>query len=129
MRKMIIIALLLSRAHNTFSQTEPNPPMTKEDYLTRSRHQKTAGYILLGAGVTCIAIAASVKGDLGAIVALVPAGTAAMLLSIPQFIRSGRNKRRAERATAGIDREKNFQIQSNSYSFHYYPVLKLRFKL
>jgi hypothetical protein len=80
------------------------------DYLKKSRRQKTTAWILLGTGsaliVAGIAAAYSVDDDpISAAVSLVflsGPGIVTSLISIPFFVASGRNKRRALAASSWI---------------------------
>jgi len=67
----------------------------KEELLLRSKHQKTAGFVLLGAGVLLFAIAAPGEVSFDEAAVLAVGGGAAILGSIPLFLASGRNKRKA----------------------------------
>ena len=130
MRKFATIILLLSLSITSFSQTDSSKQvMTRQDYLARSRGQKIAGFVLLGVGATCAAIAAPGNVSFETLGTLVTVGGIAALASIPLFIAAGRNKRKARNASAGIDLQKMLLIQPNSYAFHYYPAVKLRFRL
>lgn len=96
MKKITFSVLLLSMSAVTFSQqTDPMPPLTKQDYLQRSKNEKQAAFVLLGIGGACIAIAAPGKVDLGMAGALVIGGGAAIIGSIPLFIAAGKYKRKA----------------------------------
>jgi hypothetical protein len=129
MRKFATIILLLSLSISSFSQADTTRPMTRHDYLARSRGQMIAGFVLLGVGATCAAIAAPGNVSFETLGTLVTVGGVAALVSIPLFIAAGRNKRKARKASAGIDLQKSLLIQPNSYAFLYYPALKLRFRL
>jgi hypothetical protein len=107
MKRTIIAILLLFYFIPTFSQTTVAPaPLARADYLAKSKRQKTTGFILLGAGVTLIAILAPGNTDLDAVGILAPAAGACILGSIPFFIASGKNKKRAMNASAGIEMER-----------------------
>jgi hypothetical protein len=93
---VMIFLVLVSSAHA--QQTTP----AKDELLRRGKHQKTAGFVLLGAGALLFAIAApgEVSFDEAAILAV--GGGAAVLGSIPLFLASGRNKRKAMRMTTSF---------------------------
>lgn len=129
MKKFATVFLLLSLSLSSFSQTDTTKKMSRQDYLARSRGQKIAGFVLLGIGATCAAIAAPGNVSFETLGTLVTVGGLAALGSIPLFIAAGRNKRKARKASAGIDLQKSLLIQPNSYAFHYYPAVKLRFRL
>jgi len=129
MRKLAIIILLLSLFTSSYSQVSHTKRVTKQDFLTHSRNLRTAGFVFLGIGVTCLAIAAPGNVDFETLGYLVIIGGAATLASIPLFIGAGSNKRKARKASAEIDLQKSLLIQPNSYAFHYYPAVKLKFRL
>jgi len=52
MKKMTILSLLLILSANLFSQqTTSSPTFNKQDYLQKSKNQKTAAWVLLGGGI------------------------------------------------------------------------------
>ena len=93
--------LLAILSGTSFSQqTDLTQSLTREVYLQKSKNQKTAARILLGSG-TALAAGSLVwasqnlfSTSSGPVVFLV-AGSVAMLGSIPLFIASGKNKRKA----------------------------------
>src|SRR5437762_14179559 len=108
MRKTTVFAMLLIIAINSFSQ-QANPsrtPMT-EDYLKKSKHQKTAAWAFLGGGAALFITGLVIpqgeqqwddyflvpveghKND-GVKGAFYLVGTLSMLGSIPFFIASGK---------------------------------------
>lgn len=96
MKKIIVLLLLTSILSDTYGQTT----LTKQDYMKKSKNQKTAAWILLGGGT-----AAGIGGVLWATSnlfskdsgpeILVAMGGAAVIGSIPLFIAAGRNKHTA----------------------------------
>ena len=95
MKMVIIFLMLLILSIAVFSQeTTSSQSLTKEDYLTKSRHQKTAAWILLGGGVAMFAIAAPGNVSFDALGVLVVVGTVATLSSIPLFIARDATKER-----------------------------------
>lgn len=96
MKKITFSFLLLSVSAVTFSQqTDPMPPLTKQDYLQKSKSQRTTAFILLGSGAALLAIAAPGNVSFDILPVLVIGGGAAIAGSIPLFIAAGKNKRRA----------------------------------
>ena len=106
MKKIIICLMLSLFGFQSFSQT---PAGSKEYYLQKSKNQKKAGWILLAAG-TVMAVGGgigfsnnwdlfqnSTKADVYGSIML--GGIVADLVSIPVFISSGRNSRRAARVS------------------------------
>jgi len=104
MKKTFIFLILLLFMAKGFSQTTPSTPFSKEDYLQKSKKQKTAGWIFLAGGT-----ALTVVGVIGfsstyddwddnstdAYGYLMLGGPLIALGSIPFFISSGSNARKA----------------------------------
>jgi hypothetical protein len=118
----------------TFSQ------QSKADYLKRSRNQKKAGWILLSAGsATVITSIIFPKG--GLIADYSPAkysfenlkttlfiiGGSLNLSSVPFFIYSGKNKRKA--AAVSFKMENYRQPYKLGYANTSFPAIIVRFKL
>lgn len=96
MKKMISLAMLLAVVVTSFSQqTESSPVLTKQDYLQKSKSQRTSAFILLGTGAALLAVAAPGNVSFDILPILVIGGGAAIIGSIPLFIAAGKNKRRA----------------------------------
>ncbi|NVJ84873.1 MAG: hypothetical protein HWE15_01110 [Algoriphagus sp.] len=101
---IFVVATLIGAAYPSFAQQ-----MTKQDYLEKSKKQKTTAWILLGAGAAVTTTGAIIfsenfcifgcsKSEVDASNAggvMVLAGGAAMLASIPVFISSGNNAKKA----------------------------------
>lgn len=106
-RKKIVFSLLVITLGITVSGQQPEPvnKMTRQDYLQKSKNQKTTGWILLGGGTAMAVVGAIVFGqsdwlseddpntDLGGF--LFVGGIVADLVSIPFFISSSSNARKA----------------------------------
>ena len=99
--KAILIAIVVSQAINSFGQDSIH---TKQYYLHKSKNQKTTGIVLLagGAALTTIGtiilfqdISDDYGGDSELESIMTAVGSTAMLVSIPFFISSGTNARRA----------------------------------
>lgn len=112
--KLVFLMLLLTIIyHRGNCQQVPVPDRESKDYyIQKSKKQKTAGWILLGAGAGLITTAFIVGNsndatidDIGTSGGLVIAGTLAGIGSIPLFIASSRNKRKAARASVYIQNE------------------------
>jgi hypothetical protein len=107
MKKTILPLVFILTTASSFAQTTSTDVKTKEYYITKSRHQKTIGWIMLGGGVALtglgIAIGAAETIDYalgsssntGAGTAFVIVGAASTLGSIPFFISAGHNKSKA----------------------------------
>jgi hypothetical protein len=96
---------------------------TKDELLRRSKHQKTAGFVLLGAGVLLFAIAAPGEVSFGEAAILAVGGGAAVLGSIPLFLASGRNKRMAMRMTTSFRLQQFPLLPSGNWSITRIPTL------
>lgn len=104
MKKIICLPLFLLFSISIFSQQSQSPALSKEYYLQKSKNQKTTGWVLL-AGGTAIAIGGGIlfgnsdflSGDSNADAGgyLMLGGIAADLISIPFFISSAKNARKA----------------------------------
>lgn len=146
MKKIITILALILISDSTFSQQNNlSPTLTKQDYLEKSKKKKTTAWILLGGGAALALIAVVIpEGDLtdeldpyclcydihendGIKGALVLAGGLSMLGSIPFFIASGKNKRRAMNVSFKNDPVP--QIQKSSFVYRYIPSFSLKISL
>jgi hypothetical protein len=128
MKKIMVYFLMLVLPVISFCQkTNDSVPVVKTDYLTKSKSQKTAAFILLGIGVTTLTIAAVGDLDLDVLGTVVIVGGVATIASIPLFIASGKNKRRAMKASAFIKMETVPLIQKQSFIQNSYPAFSVRF--
>jgi hypothetical protein len=126
----LLIAIILSAA-TVAQNTDSSRVMTKQDYLQKSKSQKTAAWILLGGGVALdigggfwAASDFSINGP----DVLIVVGTASILASIPFFIASGKNKRKAMKATVFFKMEKG-ALLSHSLSYPPFPALHIQINL
>jgi len=137
MKKSILYFLLLAIPATSFCQkTYDTIPDIKTDYIVKSKNQKTAAWVLLGGGVALIGTGFLV-GDgknasfddaaTGAVLAGI--GVLSTIGSIPLFIASGKNKRRAMQATTFIKMENATMIQNQSFAQTSYPAITLKIKL
>ena len=153
MKKIILYTLLLLFSVAAFCQSTPNDiPTVKTDYLKKSKNQKTTAWVLLGGGfaltmTSALMAAPKVSEDVGnafvGIFSAEPApennytaenillitGTASMLASIPFFIASKKNKRKAIDMSANIKMENARMIQNQSFVQTSYPSIALKIKL
>jgi hypothetical protein len=146
MKQAIILTLLFSFATASFGQqTAQRQPLTKTDYLQKSKNQKKTGQILLIGG-TALLITGIVfpKGDLvqegflyipdeyendGIKAVLILAGVTSDLASIPFFIASKKNRRKANAASAFIKMEKAAVLQRTVVRNQSFPALGIRIGL
>lgn len=143
MKKATCVLLLLAITFSGLTQST----LSKEEYLKKSKKQKTAAFVLLGGGaaltVTGTAIAASrVYNEIGSIITegenddtyvaggiMVATGLAAMVGSVPLFIASGRNKRKAAKITAAIKLENRQLLLGQFISMRSYPAASVKISL
>ena len=133
MKKIFFCLTLLLLTVKSFSQT---PALSKEDYLKKSKTQKTVGWVMLGGGVAMttigyVIITQQVNDDpLNAIttgqgyVVLMIAGAATALGSIPFFISSAKNARRA--AAISFNNQKILFPQQNTFVLKTQPTVTLK---
>lgn len=143
--------MLLIIATATFSQqTTPSPVLTKQDWLKKSKNQKTAAWLLVGGGVvlsstSLILIATKGAEDVFNIIPgivtgdptpqnnyttetiLLTGGAAAILSSIPLFIASGKNKGKS--MSLSFKNERTRQLQKSSFVYRAVPSLTLKISL
>jgi len=143
MKKILLCFLMLTIVMITFSQqVTPSLTLTKQDYLLKSKHQQTAAVVILGGGVLI--------GGIGVIVAtrgviplpfptapneqqinnggtLMAIGTVAALGSIPLFIASSRNKKKA--LSLSFKNEKMMQLNKSSLVYKDLPSIHLKIQL
>ena len=142
MKKIILCALLLAIANVSFSQqTKPSQTLTKQDYLKKSRNQKTFAWILVGTGVGLVVVAFATystkdyantlfqqdNSALNTSTTLFIIGGITAVSSIPLFIASGRNKRKG--MNLSLKNETTPQIQKSSFVYRYIPSLTLKISL
>jgi hypothetical protein len=141
MKKLIMIIAAGLFFFESFSQqVNPAPSLSKQDYLAKSKKQKTWAWVLLGTGTamvvtgTIIAVSETEEflyegggeGAEGGAV-LIGTGVAVMAGSIPLFIASGKNKRKA--AALSLDFQKVRQVQNFAFVSKSLPSLTLKFNL
>jgi len=133
MKKLFICAILLMMTTGSFcQQTDFSQSLTQKDYLQKSKKQKTAAWILLGGGfaVGVGAILLDVNSDWDKsedpyLVGMAIGGVS-MLGSIPLFIASGRNKRKAMNASTYFEILENPIPTNTGLSFQSTPTLSLK---
>ena len=135
MKKILLCLMILVASNSSFSQQidtskiDTSKMNTRKYYLTKSRRQLVGGFILLGSGVTIIAIISNGRTSFGETALLGALGTFSALGSIPLFIASGRNKRKALRGTTYLKMEKIPILQQTVNNFHSYPAISIKIKL
>jgi len=151
MKKITIFVMLLTISSSLISQqNHPSSDIPQKNFLQKSKNQKTAAWVLLAGGfamsTTSILIAtpkatedyANIftgfftaepvpQNDYTVETILLVTGSAAMLSSIPLFIASGKNKRKA--MSLVFKKETATQIQKNSFVHRSVPSLTLKISL
>ncbi len=107
---------------------QPSTSLTRDEYLKKSKTQKIVGFVFLGAGVITLVSVSGGNTDFGTLGTVVVAGAVSVLASIPFFIASGRNKRKANNASLSFKFEKN-QTMPAEISFHSFPAISLKLNL
>ena len=148
MKKIIVLTLMFGFTTPSFCQETSSKKQlfTGEDYLKKSQRQKKTGFILLGGGAASIIISAVIprgesigkinwytwseehKND-GLKAAFGLAGLASVLSSVPFFIASGKNKRKANAVSASFKNENASIVHGGNFSKINYPAISLKMKL
>ncbi|MEO7393357.1 MAG: hypothetical protein ABIU11_00365 [Chitinophagaceae bacterium] len=147
MKMQIVIFLLLIMSASSFAQkSDTSKIFTSSDYLKKSKKQNTAAWIFLGGGfgVSAIGLIIGVVGaaeelygifteqksnTLEAGEAIFYVGLASMVTSIPFFIASSKNKKRANGLSSSFKLETRPVMQQGYISKSYYPVVALKLNL
>lgn len=127
--------LLLMTASSFCQQTDFSQSLTQQNYLQKSKKQKTAAWVLLGGGAA-VAVGAAIldvsgdwtKPETPYLVAM-SAGCASMLGSIPLFIASKRNKRKEVNASTYFEIRRNPVPTNTGVTLHSTPTLSLKLSL
>jgi hypothetical protein len=147
MKKILFFATMFLISASSFSQqTNPEKAVTLQDYLKKSKNQKKAGSILLAGGAVLIITGIVIpKGDLtesGACVgslcdvkyendgiksAFFILGSVSALSSIPLFILSKKNRRKA--TSIGFKIENTVQLNKQSFVYTRFPSLRMKVNL
>ncbi|MBD0368522.1 MAG: hypothetical protein ICV53_20760 [Flavisolibacter sp.] len=141
MKKIIVVLALLCIVLHSFSKTNKNVNLSKDDYLLKSKKQKKVGWILLASGIGLMATAFIIpRGELvrdGICIgilcddkyknddlksAVFIAGGAAALGSIPFFVISSKNKKRVASASAFFRMERAPVLQWIRLGMQSYPA-------
>lgn len=121
---------MLAFSVTSFCQkTEPEAPMTRGDYLKKSKTQKTIGFVLIGVGAVSLIAISGGNTDLGTVGPVAVIGIVTILTSIPVFIGSARNKRRAANASVSFNFEKILSIHPTQIRYAAIPAISLKLNL
>ena len=144
MKKIITCSVLLAFSATLFCQQNvQKQSLAKTDYLQKSKKQKTVAWVLLGGGATLLLTGIIIpKGDLvqeaflfttyendGVKGTFELIGLVSMIGSIPFFIASGKNKKRASKASVFFNLEKMPVLQGTVISNRSLPALGVKINL
>src|SRR5688572_17590363 len=127
MKKLSICFALVMSLSTSYCQEDA---VKYEDYIKKSNRQKTTALILLGAGVAMIItglLLQSNDNDLNNLtqditgIGIGGAGIVCTVISVPVFLASTRNKKKA--AALSIKMEKAMQLQNNKFALMQYPAV------
>jgi hypothetical protein len=130
MKKIIIGIMLLIFSSISSAQETPAPTTTpKNIYLEKSKAQKTTAWILFGSGVAMLVggVIAYQSGPGGLFMMAI--GVLAPIVSVPLFIASGKNKRKAMSAGLSLKFESSQAISSAEIICRSYPAISLKLHL
>jgi hypothetical protein len=140
MKKIVFSLTLLLFLVKSFSQT---PALSKDYYLKKSKTQKTVAWVMLGGGVAMATIGLIIVnkqvnddpfntlnnlGTVGGSAILGIVGIGSALGSIPFFISSAKNARRAAAAISFNNQKILFPLQNN-FVLKTQPALTLKIEL
>lgn len=143
MKKIIVCSTLLVLIMSTTFSQQSNPSLnfTKQDYLQKSKKQKTCAWVLLGGG-TALSLTGffvyqhSLVGETAdrdnngynpTGLALFFSGIGCMVGSIPLFGAASRNKFKA--LSLSLKNDSFLQIQKNSFVNRQFPSLSFKINL
>ncbi|HLF45593.1 MAG TPA: hypothetical protein VI548_04175 [Chitinophagaceae bacterium] len=149
MKQILLYLMLLVLPIVSFSQQAQQAAMpVNTDYLKKSKTQKTAAWIITGAGsmgLLVTALADASQETSGALVTFFSLGTveptyksytglylasaALTAVGISFFITSANNKKKAISATTSFKMEKSPTLQNGKLSSHASPALSLKINL
>jgi len=126
--KIFGLGLVLALSLHSFSQEmAPKDSLTSDHYLKKSTSQKIAGFVFLGIGATTLAVLSKGETDFDALPVLAIGGLTATLISVPLFISSGKNKRKA--ASLSVKKENAFLLRNRSVTQISFPAISVKFNL
>ncbi|HQX96491.1 MAG: hypothetical protein IPH34_08080 [Chitinophagaceae bacterium] len=129
-KNAILTMIFFSISVVTFcQQNEPAPKLTKQDYLQKSKSQKTGGFIFLGVAATCAAIAAPGNVSFDVLPVLVVGGGIGVIGSVLSFMSSAKNKRKANSMSASFKMEPVPVLSKQTFLYHSAPSITLKISL
>ena len=130
MKPITICAMLIIFSTTSFcQQTETSTSLTREEYLKKSKTQKIVGFVFLGAGALTLISVSGGNTDFNTLGTVVVVGGLLTVASIPLFIASGRNKRKAKNASVSFNFEKNKSLQQSQLRVHFFSDVSLKLHL
>ncbi|MEO6583805.1 MAG: hypothetical protein ABIO05_05745 [Ferruginibacter sp.] len=145
MKKIIIFLLPIVMANTSFGQqAKTSQPFAAENYLKKSKNQKKAANILMIGGAACIATAILIpKGEVtnpgfiltteykndGIRGTFLGVGILSMLSSVPFYLLSAKNQRKASAATVSLNNQKVFLPHQNVFVFRTQVAVTFKLKL
>jgi hypothetical protein len=130
MKKIVVCTLMLIVASISFCQETPaKSSLTPEAYLKKSKTQKIVGFVFLGAGAITLISVSGGNTDFNTLGTAVVAGGLSVIASIPLFIASGRNKRKAKAAAISFNIHNNRVFEPTGLSLRRYPAIMLKMSL
>lgn len=127
MKKQLLLIFLLVSSTTFSQQNNPSPTLTKQDYLKKSKTQKTFAYVLLGVGTLTLAAAATGDISFDALPVLIIAGVGTIVMVPILFSASKRNKRKA--ISMSFKTQPVPQLQKTSLVNRQAPSLSLKINL
>lgn len=135
MKRIVICMMLVTLSALSYSQKTPTvkAPLTKNDYLQKSKSQKSTAWALLGGGTALIVAGILIGnnknasfGQAGTGVIMGGLGFLSCIGSIPFFAASARNKRKAFYASTYFKFENTPSLREASTALHSYPAISLK---
>ena len=141
MRKTSLVLLLAAFCMSFYAQTNDSTYRytLKNEYLRKSRNQRTTGFILLGAGailtITGVVMVNNGNDDIlnpgnwvdtGAGAGIATIGILSTATSIPFFIMSASNNKKAKKMSAGVSFEKLMNNKVRVSYPEYFPAVTAR---
>ena len=133
MKKIISLTLILIITGSALSQqTNPSPTLTNQDYLKKSKGQKTGAFILLGAGLLSASLGSvqvnpNIGGNNSGNTAFLVTGLTAIGISVPLFLASSKNKKKA--MSMSFKNQMMPQLQSSGFVYKTVPSLNFKISL
>lgn len=141
MKKTSLVLLLAAFCMSSYAQMNDSTyrQTVKNDFLRKSKNQRTTGIILLGAGAVLTITGAIMMSNLqedplnpgewveaGTGAGIATIGALSAVASIPFFISSGNNKKKANKMTVGINMEKMMRNKVRMPYPQQFPALTAR---